>query len=192
MPGIKTSIYDGAVHLDASSLDLTGTINTLANGAFAAGRKVITVDGTAAGTNFSAGDKVVNGANGIAIGVIASVDSSTQITLERGSKTKINDNDPISKWVPFEIVAIQAITTATELSTLIPVNNRWPGTTLASGATWAETADDNFGAKASSAGAVLDDVLEAGTTIEGRWKAVTVITAKSVMCYLKASPSQSF
>ena len=192
MPGIKTSLYDGAVHVDASTLDLTGTINTLSNGGTAVGAKVITVDGTSAVTNFSAGDKIINGATGIAIGTIASVDSVTQITLKRGSKVVINDNDPISKWVPFEIVAIQAITDSTELTTLVPVNNKWPGTTLASGATWAETADDNFGAIASSAGTVLADVIGTGTTIEGRWKKVTVGTAESVICYLKASPSQTF
>ena len=192
MPGIKTSIYDGAVHVDAGTLDLTGSINTLTNGAVSAGTKIITVDGTDAADNFTAGDKIVNGANGIAIGTVASVDSATQITLKNGALTKLNDNDPISKWVPFEIAAIQTITDNTELTVLLPVNNKWIGTHLASGATWAETADDNFGARASSAGTGLADVFTKGITIEGRWKKVTVGTAESVICYLKASPAQTF
>ena len=89
-------------------------------------------------------------------------------------------------------MAIQTITDNTELTALVPVNNKWIGTTLASAATWAETADDNFSARASSAGAVLADVFAKGITIEGRWKKVTVGTAESVICYLKASPSQTF
>ena len=73
MPGIKTTIYDGCVHVDGTDvLDLTGTINTLVNNAngYGAGTKVITVDGTSAATNFSAGDKLVDALSNKAIGTI--------------------------------------------------------------------------------------------------------------------------
>jgi hypothetical protein len=194
MPGIKTTIYDGSVHVDGTDvLDLTGTINTLVNNAngYNAGTKVITVDGTSAATNFSAGDKVINGSTGKALGTIQTVDSSTQITLKNGSLTSLANNDPISKHVPFEIVAIQAINDCI-LTKLYPVNTKWPGTHTPAGATWAATGFEDFGAFDGLDGSVLADAIPAGATIEGRWKYVQAESGKSVVCYLKATPTQTF
>ena len=66
MPGIKSTIYDGAIIINANkNLDLSGigpvfANKTLINGAVNRGVKVLTVDGTSPATNFSAGYNLVD------------------------------------------------------------------------------------------------------------------------------------
>ena len=198
MPAIKTSIYDGAISLTgAVELDLSGrgpvfANETLMNGAVNRGTKVLTVDETSAVTNFNVGDKLVDALSNKAIGIIASIDSATQITLRNGSLIPLADDAVLSKWMPFEIVAIQSIE-AGALDILVPVTNHWPGTVAADGGTWAPHADFGIEASAGSGAAFAADmVFGDGFTIEGRWKYISYTANDSIICYLKASPSQTF
>ena len=202
MPGIKTSIYDGSVYLDDDQLDLSGIgpvfgNKTLINGAVNKGTKVLTVDGTNATTNFSAGDKLLDALSNRAIGTIASVDSSTQITLKSGSHIPLADDAVLCKWVPFEIVAIlftglgASDVAESHVSTLVPATTKWIGTVLPDGDTWASKTATDFGA-VSGDGIALGaaQLFAAGTVIEGRWKYIDVDF--ECICYLNAAPSQTF
>ena len=202
MPGIKSTIYDGAIIINANkNLDLSGigpvfANKTLINGAVNSGVKVLTVDGTSAATNFSAGDKLVDALSNRAIGTIESIDSATQITLKNGSHIPLADDAVISKWMPFEIVAIQALEAST-IDALVPITNRWPGTLAADGGTYVPHSDYQTipsGTTANVAGAALetDQALTAGTTLEGRWKLVGSTANDQIVCYLKAAPTQTF
>ena len=202
MPGIKSTIYDGAIIInDNKNLDLSGigpvfANKTLINGAVNRGGKVLTVDGTSAATNFSAGDKLVDALSNRAIGTIESIDSATQITLKNGSHIPLADDAVISKWMPFEIVAIQALEAST-IDALVPITNRWPGTLAADGGTYVPHSDYQTipaGTTANVAGAALetDQALTAGTTLEGRWKLVGSTANDQIVCYLKAAPTQTF
>ena len=202
MPGIKSTIYDGAIIINANkNLDLSGigpvfANKTLINGAVNRGVKVLTVDGTSAATNFSAGDKLVDALSNRAIGTIESIDSATQITLKNGSHIPLADDAVISKWMPFEIVAIQALEAST-IDALVPITNRWPGTLAADGGTYVPHSDYQTipsGTTANVAGAALetDQALTAGTTLEGRWKLVGSKANDQIVCYLKAAPTQTF
>ena len=202
MPGIKSTIYDGAIIINANkNLDLSGigpvfANKTLINGAVNRGVKVLTVDGTSPATNFSAGDKLVDALSNRAIGTIESIDSATQITLKNGSHIPLADDAVISKWMPFEIVAIQALEAST-IDALVPITNRWPGTLAADGGTYVPHSDYQTipsGTTADVAGAALenDQALTAGTTLEGRWKLVGSTANDQIVCYLKAAPTQTF
>ena len=202
MPGIKSTIYDGAIVVNANKdLDLSGigpvfANKTLINGAVNRGVKVLTVDGTSAATNFSAGDKLVDALSNRAIGTIESIDSATQITLKNGSHIPLADDAVISKWMPFEIVAIQALEAST-IDALVPITNRWPGTVAADGGTYVPHSDYQTipsGTTADVAGAALenDQALTAGTTLEGRWRFVGSTVGDQLVCYLKAAPTQTF
>ena len=202
MPGIKSTIYDGAIIInDNKNLDLSGigpvfANKTLINGAVNRGVKVLTVDTTSAATNFSAGDKLVDALSNRAIGTIESIDSATQITLKNGSHIPLADDAVISKWMPFEIVAIQALEAST-IDALVPITNRWPGTLAAAGGTYVPHSDYQTipaGTTANVAGAALetDQALTAGTTLEGRWKLVGSTANDQIVCYLKAAPTQTF
>ena len=202
MPGIKSTIYDGAIIInDNKNLDLSGigpvfANKTLINGAVNRGVKVLTVDGTSAATNFSAGDKLVDALSNRAIGTIESIDSATQITLKNLSHIRLADDAVISKWMPFEIVAIQALEAST-IDALVPITNRWPGTLAADGGTYVPHSDYQTipsGTTADVAGAALenDQALTAGTTLEGRWKLVGSTANDQIVCYLKAAPTQTF
>ena len=202
MPGIKSTIYDGAIIInDNKNLDLSGigpvfANKTLINGAVNRGVKVLTVDGTSPATNFSAGDKLVDALSNRAIGTIESIDSATQITLKNGSHIPLADDAVISKWMPFEIVAIQALEAST-IDALVPITNRWPGTLAADGGTYVPHSDYQTipsGTTANVAGAALetDQALTAGTTLEGRWKLVGSTANDQIVCYLKAAPTQTF
>ena len=202
MPGIKSTIYDGAIIINANkNLDLSGigpvfANKTLINGAVNRGVKVLTVDWTSPATNFSAGDKLVDALSNRAIGTIESIDSATQITLKNGSHIPLADDAVISKWMPFEIVAIQALEAST-IDALVPITNRWPGTLAADGGTYVPHSDYQTipsGTTADVAGAALenDQALTAGTTLEGRWKLVGSTANDQIVCYLKAAPTQTF
>jgi len=202
MPAIKTTIYDGSVFLRNDALDLSGigpvfADKTLMNGATNRGAKVLTVDGTSAATNFSAGDKLVDALSNRAIGTIASVDSSTQITLKNGSHIPLADDAVLSKWVPYEIAHIHFVglgssdAGVSHVETLIPVTTRWVGTHLPDGATWASKTLEDFGAD-SGDGTALDNgmIFAAGVAIDGRWKYVDI--DDEAIVYLKAAPTQTF
>jgi hypothetical protein len=192
MPGIKATIYDGVIHVDSAILDLTGIIDVKANGATALGDSTITSDSSSGDPTdyLTSGDRIYNSSLQF-LGKVSSV-TSTVITLEKGIKVALANNDDIYLYPKFEIVAIQTLTSDTELNTLIPTNDKWAGNKLASGATWAETAEDNFGAVSDSEGSVIADVFPPGVTIEGRWKYLRVGSNESVMCYLKALPVRAF
>ena len=194
MPGIKTSIYDGAVCLEnAASLDLRGYTGVQVSGAHNRGitsLRVKTVDAT---TVFSAGDKVVDD-SGNPLGTIDSVSSSTNINFKNGIKSAVAGDIYIETAPKFEIVAIQVIL-ATVLNVLQPVNSKWPGTVNPAGGTWAESAVTDFGAYdngSTAVGQVLADSIGVGVTIEGRWKRAEVGSGECIICYLKASPLQTF
>ena len=103
MPQIKTTLYDGAIHIaGAGVLDLSGVgpiyaNKTLINGAQAKGVTTLTVDGTSPATNFSVGDKLLDAQTNKAIGTIKSIDSSTQITLQNPSHIALPDNSLLRK-----------------------------------------------------------------------------------------------
>lgn len=202
MPAVKHTIYDGCVFLRDADLDLSGIgpvfgNKTLMNGAVGKGQKVLTVDGTNATTNFSAGDKLLDALSNRAIGTIASVDSATQITLQNGSHISLADDAVLCKWVPFEIAAIAFVGLGTSdagvshVPTLIPATTKWMGTHLPDGATWSSNTQTDFGS-GSADGTALDAamIFSAGVTIEGRWKYVDV--DDEAIVYLKTSASQAF
>jgi hypothetical protein len=195
MPGIKSSIYDGAVYLNGDVLDLSGTTGTLINLAagYPAGTKVFAVDGGT--SNLSVGDKVINGGTGKALGIIKTVDSSTQITLERPSLNSVSNNDPINIAPKYEIVAIQTLNPdsggACDIDILWPANTKWPGTHNPGGLTWSSNTLADFGAVSGDGSAFhIGEPLPGGTTIEGRWTKVSV--TEEAICYLKAVPTQTF
>lgn len=200
MPSNKTSLYDGQVHILDDTLDLTGKIG-LADGAYTAGSTTLTYDtGT---VDFVAGDEVygceATGSGRIKhIGTVSSVsvnsgtsaggDLDATITLTAGAKISGADNSHIIKDLPkFEIAAIQIIISGT-LTNLIPAENRFPRTIQADGAT---SFDDGFevsyyGAADGSAGVAVSGAIDAGITIEGRFKNVTISSGDSAICHLKA------
>jgi hypothetical protein len=95
MPIHKTSLYDASIILSPNgTLDLRGpaaVVGIFANGAHTAGTKTVVVDGTDA-TGFSAGDKVISGLTGRAIGTVQS-SATNSITFENGIKHSLVDND---------------------------------------------------------------------------------------------------
>lgn len=202
MPGIKTSIYDGAIHILNDQIDLRGSVvGALANGAVGSGQKSIITDGTDS-AGFSAGDKIINGLTGRAIGTVKTA-ATNLITLENGSLCNIQDNASIEIAPKFEIVAIMPLgktvtnvnNSSTELTVLVPCNRNWFGTVAPNGAAWA-THDDmitRFGSADEGSHALATTYcFPSGTLIEGRWKAAAVGTGEAAICYVKAAPSQTF
>ena len=195
MPGIKTSIYDGVLWVEgAESVDFQRS-----SGAHAVatnpGTKVVTVD--ANGANLTAGMQVVNGRTGNAIGTVVS-STGTTVTFENGTKEALELNDPLDRAPKFEIVAIQAITDAFEIGTLVPVHNGYPGTRNSSDdAAW-ETdgqaySKSVYGTRTVAAGGeTMSLAIGVGITLEGRWKFITGDGSKAMMVYIKAAPSQTF
>ena len=204
MASNKTSIYDGVVHVtNGGSLDLTGKIG-LAMGAFSAGAASVRVDN---GTeDWVVGDKVYAcessgdgrlklvgevASTSVNSGTAAGDDLDITLTLTSGAKISAADNTHIVKNPPkFEISAIQIIV-AGALSNLIPVLNYYPGNLLSNGTTsWVdEPSVSYYGSKDGSSGAAFTSSnLEAGITIEGRWKHVTMSSSDACLCYLKAVP----
>ena len=198
MPGIKATIYDGAISVyGATELDLSGigpvfANKTLIDRAHSSGVKVLNVKTVSAVTNFSAGDKLVDALSNKAIGTIASVDSATQITLKNGSHIPLADDAVLCKWMPYEIVAIQCVEVGV-IDVLVPSNLKWPGTVSSDGGTHAPHSDFGIEASAGSGAAFPNDMtVAAGTTLEGRWKYISATTDDTFICYLKATPSQTF
>ena len=204
MPSNKTSLYDGAVYLTNDTLDLTGQV-ALADTAFTRSDATITVDN---GTyDWVVGDKVYacesSGDGRLKlVGVIESIslNSGTSgggnldvtLTITGGARISVADNGIIVNVPPkFEIAAIQIVVSG-ELTNLVPVLNYYPGATFSDGATtWAdEPSVSHYGATDGSAGVVygLGDV-EAGITLEGRWKKVTMSNNDACICHVKATPT---
>ena len=76
----------------------------------------------------------------------------------------------------------------------MPVRNYYPGHTFSDGVTtWADGPSVSYyGATSGAAGAVYNIAdIDAGITIEGRWKKVTTSSGDSCICHLKAAPSSS-
>lgn len=202
MPGIKTSIYDGAILITNDQIDFRGAVvGCLANGGIHAGQKSIVTDNTSA-AGFSAGDKIINGMNGRAIGIVKTA-TTNLITLEKGSLCNVEDNSSIEIAPKFECVAIMPLgktvtnvnNSSTELTVLIPTDRHWFGTLAPNGAAWA-THDDmvtRFGTTDEGSAALSASYcFPSGTLIEGRWKAVAVGSGESAIVYVKAAPSQTF
>tara|TARA_R100000458_G_C8273397_1_gene248289 strand:+ start:916 stop:1512 length:597 start_codon:yes stop_codon:yes gene_type:complete len=198
MPQIKTTLYDGAIHIaGAGVLDLSGVgpiyaNKTLINGAQAKGVTTLTVDGTSPATNFSVGDKLLDAQTNKAIGTIKSIDSSTQITLQNPSHIALPDNSLLRKWMPFEIVVIQGLL-ASNLEELIPVDMKWPGTLDPDGTAYT-VPHSSFGTITGVDGTAVTGgvIFAAGLAIEGRWQYVETSASDSIICYLKSAPSQTF
>ena len=203
MPGIKATIYDGAIAVNnAKALDVSGigpvvaqytAINYAAG--YNVGAKSLVVDTQTsddATANFSVGDKLLDSLTHRAIGTIDTV-AANLITLKNGSHIPLADDAVLEKWKPYEIVAIQCVEAAV-LPVLVPITNKWPGTVASDGGTWAAHSDFQVSSTAAYAGTALeaDMVMAAGTTIEGRWKRVTTTSADAIICYLKAAPTQTF
>ena len=206
MPSNKTSLYDGSVHIVGTSLDLTGQV-AAADGAFTRGDATITVDNGI--YDWVVGDKVYacesSGDGRLKlVGVISSItvnsgtgagsDLDATLTITGGARISVADNGIIVNVPPkFEISAIQILKQGT-LSALVPCRNYYPGVTFSDGATtWAdEPSVSYYGATDGSAGVAygLGDI-EAGITIEGRWKRVPMSSADACMCHLKAVPSRT-
>ena len=206
MPSNKTSLYDGSVYLLDDSLDLTGKV-ALADTAFTRGDATITVD---TGTyDWVVGDKVYacesSGDGRLKlVGVISSITVNSgasgggnldaTLTITGGARISVADNGIIVNVPPkFEIAAIQIIESG-RLTDLVPARNYCPGHTFSDGATtWADGPSVSYyGATSGSAGAVYNIAdIDAGITIEGRWKHVTADSGDSCICHLKAAPSSS-
>jgi hypothetical protein len=202
MPGIKTTIYDGAILITNDQIDFRGAVvGALVNGAVATGDKTIVTDGTDS-AGFSVGDKLINGMNGRAVGIVQTAVTNL-ITLEKGSLCNIEDNATIEIAPKFECVAIMPLgktasnlnESSTELTVLVPTDRHWFGTVAPNGAAWA-THDDmvtRFGTSDEGSNALSTSYcFPSGTLIEGRWKAVAVGSGESAIIYVKASPSQTF
>jgi len=202
MPGIKTSIYDGAILITGDQIDFRGAVvGALVNGAVSAGQKSIVTDGTDS-AGFSVGDKLINGLNGRAVGIVKTA-ATNLITLEKGSLCNIENNSSIEIAPKFECVAIMPLgkvadnlnASSTELSVLVPVNRNWFGTLAPNGAAWADHDDmvTRFGTTDEGSNALPTAyTFPSGTLIEGRWKAVAVSAGESAIVYVKAAPSQTF
>tara|TARA_R100000742_G_C4265370_1_gene83391 strand:- start:601 stop:1230 length:630 start_codon:yes stop_codon:yes gene_type:complete len=207
MPAIKTSLYDGAVNLDDTTLDLSGRCAIVNNGSnIAIGATVIAYDNGL--TPISAGDKIygVDSVSGSGeLRFAGTVDSVTQsgsagsysgnITLTAGSKISFLDNEFIINSLPkFEIVAIQ-IAKSGALSDVVPVTNNYPGHFLSNGVTaWSDDYNVTYyGAADGAAGVALTTLnFDGGVILEGRWKKATMSDGDSAICYLKAVPSKSY
>lgn len=202
MPGIKTSIYDGAILITNDQIDFRGAVvGCRANGAVGAGQKSIVTDNTSA-AGFSAGDKIINGMNGRAIGIVKTA-TTNLITLEKGSLCNIEDNSTIEIAPKFECVAIMPLgktdsnvnVSSTEITNLIPVDRNWFGTHAPNGAAWSSSNDmvTRFGTSDEGSTALATSYcFPSGTLIEGRWKAVQTTVGESAIVYVKAVPSQTF
>ena len=86
MPGIKSTIYDGAIHITGDAIDLRGVstkVGCLVNGAHPQGSVSIVTDGTDS-AGFDVGDKLVSGLTGRAIGIVKTA-ATNLVTLTRGS-----------------------------------------------------------------------------------------------------------
>jgi len=202
MPGIKSTIYDGAIHVTGDAIDLRGPstkVGILVNGAVSQGSKTIVVD-TVDGAGFDVGDKLVSGLTGRAVGIVKTA-ATNLITLERGALCSLEDNDSIELAPKFEIVGIMPLgktASGVNVSTalidkLIPVNRNWFGTVAPNGAGW--TAHDDmvtrFGAADEGSSAVSTALqMASGVLLEGRWKMIDVTEA--FIIYLKAAPTQTF
>ena len=202
MPGIKTSIYDGAILITNDQIDFRGpVVGALTNCAHSKGDSTIVTDGTDS-ANFNVGDKLISGLTGKYIGTVSTA-ATNLITLEEGSRINIADNDSIETYPPFEIVAIMPLgktdsnvnASSTELTVLVPVDRNWFGTVAPNGGTWA-THDDmvtRFGTTDEGSAALLTTYcFPSGILIEGRWKAAAVGSGESAICYVKATPTRMF
>lgn len=204
MASNKTSLYDGAVHILNNTLDLQGTIG-ISTGARTVGTTTIPYDGgvTAPKVGMSvyghdsisgSGEFVLAGTLAsftISSGTFAGGDAAGNLVLETGSLVSFLNNEHICFYPKFEIAAIQITKTGT-LTNLVPSSNRFPGSVQANGVTnWNDTYSvAYYGATSGAAGVdyALGDI-DGGITIEGRFKKVTISSADSAICYLKATPS---
>ena len=205
MPSNKTSIYDGSVCLINDTLDLTGQVG-LADGAITKGDANVTVDN---GTyDWVVGDEVYgcesSGEGAIKhIGTISSitVNSGTSggsnldatLTLVEPAKISAANNSIIVNVLPkYEIVSIQVVV-AGQLTNLVPARNYYPGNLYSDGVTtWTEASSVSYYGAASGGAGVAFSIssIDAGITIEGRWKKVTMSSGDACICYLKATPSR--
>ena len=205
MPSNKTSIYDGSVCLINDTLDLTGQVG-LSRGTITKGAATIRVDN---GTyDWVVGNEVYgcesSGEGAIKhIGTISSItvnsgtsggsDLDATLTLVEPAKISAVDNSIIVNVLPkYEIVAIQVVV-AGQLTNLVPARNYYPGTLYSDGATtWTEASSVSYyGAASGGAGSIFSiTTIDAGITIEGRWKKVTMSSSDACICYLKAAPSR--
>ena len=202
MPGIKSTIYDGAIHITGDAIDLRGVrtkVGCLVNGAHPQGSVSIVTDGTDS-AGFDVGDKLVSGLTGRAIGIVKTA-ATNLVTLTRGSLVSLEDNDSIELALKYEIVGIMPLgktasganASTALLDKLIPVNRNWPGTVAPNGAAW--TAHDDmvtrFGAADEGSSAIATSLqMASGILLEGRWKMIDVTEA--FIIYLKSAPTQTF
>ena len=198
MPGIKTSIYDAVVAQAGGTFDLTGKAALVDNG-----------DGYDIGvTSIAYSDPVTTGSSVLKAGAelwrcdggyIGKVredwNGSTPITLESPSQSALADDDLICMQPKFEIVAIQACGEATAITALTPCENHFPGTQKSDHVTaWSDDHNESYiGAPDGNAGDAFSSSfnLPDGSTIEGRWRHVTVTSGDFCLLYLKASPVRS-
>ena len=207
MPGIKHTIYDGSVAVDAGGvLDLRGFTGAHMSAASNVGDVTLAVDnggGSTISHGLVAGDIIRKARTGEIIGRIKSTTTS-ELTLENGGKVNMSNNDLIEKYPKFEIAAIAVteainfaagdknLASATDVGAdcLIPTTSRWAGSALPDGQAWAARGYEDFGAKSSSEGTTIAGLeLPSGATIEGRWKYLKAPSGDSIVCYLKANPS---
>tara|TARA_Y100000592_G_scaffold52928_2_gene83604 strand:+ start:2628 stop:3248 length:621 start_codon:yes stop_codon:yes gene_type:complete len=206
MPIHKTSLYDASLILAASgTLDLRGPSaahGITVDGVHSAGTKSVTV-ADVAGTGLSAGDKVISGLTGRAVGTVASSATNT-VTFVNGIKHTLVDDDTLELAPKFEIVGIMPLGSAstsnvnesdTEIDILIPCSTAYFGTLAPNGGTWTSFDDHitRFGAE-GEIGDILATGLElpSGTLFEGRWKKISLSSKGSAIVYLKAATSQTF
>jgi hypothetical protein len=207
MPSVKASIYDGSVCVNQlGKLDLTGITAVQANGVFTSGGKEITADATSGDptAHLKVGEEIFNESLD-SIGIISNI-SSTVITLRNPSTIGLANNDYIYKYPKFEIAAIVCLEREDGGGPsdeplfvdmhLAPIETKWASTSrVGAGASWAATANSDFGAYDAGSGvglgsSMLLEILP-GQTIYGRWSFCRMPNKNnSVLCYLKATPTR--
>jgi len=204
MPIHKTSLYDASLVLQAGDfLDLRGltaVVGIDVNGQHSAGSKDVAVDGVS-GAGFSAGDKVVSGLTGRAVGIVERTDTNS-VGFVKGIKETLADNDTLELAPRYEIVAVMPLgvtvssanASTTSVSVLIPSTTDYFGTLAPNGEAWVNHDDHvtKYGAGAEIGG-VLDTGLDlpSGTMFEGRWKKVQISDGNAII-YLKTTTAQTF
>jgi len=198
MPGIKTSIYDAVVAQAGGTFDITGKAALVDNAAgYGIGVTSIAYDGavTSGSSVLKAGAELWRCDGGYIGKVREDWNGSTPITLESPSQSALADDDLICMQPKFEIVAIQACGDTCAITALTPCENHFPGTQKSDHVTaWSDDHNESYiGAPNGSAGDAFSSSFDLpdGSTIEGRWRHVTVSSGDFALLYLKSSPVRS-
>ena len=193
MPSNKSSFYDGCVVIDNSvdNLDVSGWINRTSTASYSKGVTSVTFSG-AMSALVNVGDKLMKSLTNEYLGKIKSIDGAV-ITFEKGINVPLASANYVHVYPKFEIVRIDILGPETYISSLVPADTRFVGSSLPDLDTWASKTQEDFGS-ADGGGTVYNAAtLVTGTVLEGRWKYVMIdnsgaVAKQAAICYLKATP----